>query len=75
MEDEQQPEVKRKNKKWKSVIPERKKQNILAIPARFVSVDMAKLMVDTFLSTQFEGGRHEKRVNKINKIKLEKSNS
>ena len=75
MEDEQQPEVKRKNKKWKSVIPERKKQNILAIQARFVSVDMAKLMVDTFLSTQFEGGRHEKRVNKINKIKLEKSNS
>ena len=49
--------------------------NCLAIPARFVSVDMAKLMVDTFLSTQFEGGRHEKRVNKINKIKLEKSNS
>lgn len=40
--------------------------NCIAIPARFVSVDMAKLMVDSFLKTGFEGGRHEKRINKIN---------
>lgn len=42
--------------------------NCIAIPARFVSVDMVKLMIDTFLSTEFEGGRHQKRVDKI-KIK------
>lgn len=39
--------------------------NIICIPARFVSTDLAKEMVDTFLSTDFEGGRHENRVNKI----------
>jgi ribose 5-phosphate isomerase B len=39
--------------------------NIICIPARFVSTDLAKQMADTFLSTAFEGGRHEKRVDKI----------
>ncbi len=39
--------------------------NILAIPARFVSLDDAKTFVNTFLSTEFEGGRHQKRVDKI----------
>ncbi|MDA0194255.1 MAG: ribose 5-phosphate isomerase B [Bacteroidetes bacterium] len=39
--------------------------NIICIPARFVSDDLAKKMVDIFLSTGFEGGRHERRVNKI----------
>jgi ribose 5-phosphate isomerase B len=39
--------------------------NILAIPARFVSIHQAKKFVDIFLSTEFEGGRHENRVNKI----------
>ena len=39
--------------------------NILCIPARFVSNRMAHLMVNTFLSTDFEGGRHGRRVNKI----------
>ncbi|MCY1541844.1 Ribose-5-phosphate isomerase B [compost metagenome] len=39
--------------------------NIICIPARFVSPDLAKTMVDTFLSTPFEGGRHENRVKKI----------
>jgi len=40
--------------------------NILSIPARFVSLDVAKAMVSTFLNTLFEGGRHAKRVEKIN---------
>ena len=40
--------------------------NILCIPARFVSTDIALSMVDKFLSTAFEGGRHERRVSKIN---------
>ncbi|MBB2149832.1 ribose 5-phosphate isomerase B [Pedobacter sp. LMG 31462] len=39
--------------------------NILCIPARFVSEELAKEMTTTFLNTEFEGGRHENRVNKI----------
>ena len=39
--------------------------NVVAIPARFVSLDIAKEIVDTFLKTEFEGGRHQKRVDKI----------
>lgn len=39
--------------------------NIICIPARFVSLSVAEEMVDTFLNTTFEGGRHEKRVAKI----------
>ena len=40
--------------------------NIIAIPARFITIEEAILMVDTFLNTGFEGGRHQLRVNKIN---------
>jgi len=39
--------------------------NIISIPARFTSVPQAVEMVETFLSTNFEGGRHANRVNKI----------
>ncbi len=39
--------------------------NILTIPARFVSLQQAIGFVDIFLSTEFEGGRHETRVGKI----------
>ena len=39
--------------------------NILAIPARFVSEDLALSMVTVFLKTDFEGGRHQRRVDKI----------
>lgn len=39
--------------------------NILCIPARFVSVPEATDMVDTFLATPFEAGRHQQRVEKI----------
>ena len=39
--------------------------NIISIPARFTSIAQAVDMVDTFLSTDFEGGRHTNRVNKI----------
>jgi ribose 5-phosphate isomerase B len=39
--------------------------NVICIPARFVSTPQAEEMVNVFLSTAFEGGRHEKRVNKI----------
>lgn len=39
--------------------------NILVMPARFISYAMAVRMVNTWLSTSFEGGRHQRRVNKI----------
>lgn len=39
--------------------------NILCIPARFVTEEVAKEMVKTFLETEFEGGRHQNRVDKI----------
>jgi len=40
--------------------------NVIGIPARFVTPEEAIEMVKTFLNTDFEGGRHEKRVVKIN---------
>ena len=39
--------------------------NILSIPARFVNLEQAIEMVDMFLITPFEGGRHKKRIEKI----------
>jgi len=39
--------------------------NICAVPARFISTEDALLMIDVFLNTSFEGGRHQIRVNKI----------
>jgi ribose 5-phosphate isomerase B len=39
--------------------------NILSIPARFVTMEVAQAMVGAFLNTPFEGGRHAKRVEKI----------
>ncbi len=41
--------------------------NILSLPARFLDKDEAIEIVEIFLNTEFEGGRHERRVNKINK--------
>jgi ribose 5-phosphate isomerase B len=39
--------------------------NILSLPARFISLPQALKMVETFLNTPFEGGRHQTRINKI----------
>jgi len=39
--------------------------NIMCIPARYTSLPQVLQMVDTFLETLFEGGRHQNRVNKI----------
>ncbi|MGB0982111.1 MAG: ribose 5-phosphate isomerase B [Winogradskyella sp.] len=39
--------------------------NIICIPARFTSIPQAIKMVDTFLNTKFEGGRHQNRIDKI----------
>lgn len=39
--------------------------NVIAIPARFVSESLAAKMLETFIDTAFEGGRHQRRVDKI----------
>ncbi len=39
--------------------------NMIAIPARFIASQLAIDIVDTFLNTPFEGGRHQNRVEKI----------
>ena len=39
--------------------------NVLALPARFISYELAEKLAETFLNTPFEGGRHANRVNKI----------
>ena len=42
--------------------------NIISLPGRFVEFDDAWEMVETFLETEFEGGRHERRVKKISEL-------
>lgn len=42
--------------------------NIICYGARFIEVDSAKKLIDNFLTTEFEGGRHENRVNKIHSL-------
>ena len=39
--------------------------NILCLPARFISLDLTKKILHQFLTIQFEGGRHQRRVEKI----------
>lgn len=39
--------------------------NVLALSARFISFDLAAKLAEIFLTTEFEGGRHATRVNKI----------
>ena len=54
---------------WNSQIASLARQhnnaNILSLPARFISLDEAKEIVNLFLSTSFEGGRHQRRIEKI----------
>lgn len=44
--------------------------NIIAVGARVVGEDLAKLIVDEFLSEEFEGGRHQRRVDKMMDIEI-----
>jgi len=54
---------------WEEELAELTRQhnnaNIICIPARFLDYDKAQSIVKTFLATDFEGGRHERRVDKI----------
>ncbi len=55
---------------WNSEISSLSRQhndaNIICIPARFLAYEYAESIVDIFVSTSFEGGRHQNRVDKIN---------
>ena len=39
--------------------------NVLVLPARFIEPTLALAIVDTFLNTPFDGGRHERRIAKM----------
>jgi len=39
--------------------------NIICLPARFIALEFAKTLIDVFIETPFEGGRHARRVGKI----------
>jgi ribose 5-phosphate isomerase B len=39
--------------------------NVVCLPARYISYELAEKITDRFLHEEFEGGRHERRVNKI----------
>ncbi len=54
---------------WQAEIAELSRQhnnaNICTMPARYISFTEVQKIVETFLNTEFEGGRHQRRVNKI----------
>ena len=54
---------------WEIEVAELSRQhnnaNMIALPARFITVELAVDIVDKFLNTDFEGGRHQNRVSKI----------
>lgn len=57
---------------WKSEIAELARlhndANVVALPARYISEAEASDIVNTFLTTEFEGGRHARRVGKIGSL-------
>lgn len=48
-----------------SLVRKHNDANVLCIPARFVTKELAKEITTTFLNTEFEGGRHQNRIDKI----------
>ena len=53
------------NKEIAALIRQHNDANILAMPARFVSIEEAKEIAKAYLETPFEGGRHQRRVDMI----------
>lgn len=53
------------NKEIVHLIRSHNNANVLCIPARFTAIHQAVEMVDEFLNTDFEGGRHQTRIDKI----------
>lgn len=53
------------NKEIATLARQHNNANVVGIPARFTALEQALEIVNTFLETSFEGGRHENRVQKI----------
>lgn len=53
------------NEEIASLARQHNNANVLSLPARFISEEQALRMVDVFFSTDFEGGRHQGRIDKI----------
>ena len=53
------------NEEISKLAREHNNANVCSLPARFISAEEARKIIDAFVSTDFEGGRHERRVNKI----------
>ncbi|HIW53297.1 MAG TPA: RpiB/LacA/LacB family sugar-phosphate isomerase [Candidatus Alistipes excrementipullorum] len=53
------------NREIAGLIRQHNNANVLVLPARFISNDEAMEFVDVFTSTEFEGGRHERRIAKM----------
>ena len=48
-----------------ALIRQHNNANVLVLPARFITNDEAVNILDTFLATEFEGGRHQRRIDKM----------
>lgn len=53
------------NKEIAALARQHNDANVLVMPARFIDAVTALAIVDTFLDTPFEGGRHQRRIDKI----------
>lgn len=53
------------NKEVAALIKQHNNANVLVMPARFASIETVLEMVDTWLGENFEGGRHQRRIDKI----------
>ena len=53
------------NRDISALISQHNNANVLVMPARFITLTMARLIVKTWLETPFEGGRHQRRIDKI----------
>lgn len=53
------------NEELASLARQHNDANVLCLPARFIEVSLAEKIVDRFLNSSFEGGRHGRRVDKI----------
>jgi ribose 5-phosphate isomerase B len=53
------------NEEVAQLIRQHNDANVLCLPSRFIEIELARRCLDVFLETQFEGGRHAIRVEKI----------
>ena len=56
------------NEELASLSRQHNNANVLALPARFISEELGLKIVEAFLSAEFEGGRHQRRVDKISEV-------